>query len=71
VNAIVKNVEYIIGKYGSKIDSDNKLLVTYWKLVDKVEINKEGFNTQSFLKLATNASDILNARMLIESIEKE
>ncbi|TPF18075.1 hypothetical protein CBE79_04780 [Priestia megaterium] len=70
-NQIVKNVEYIFNKYGNKIDSDKKLLLTYWKLVDKVEMDKENFSTTSFIELASNPSDILNARMLLEAINKE
>ncbi|MEM4994805.1 hypothetical protein WKH56_19785 [Priestia sp. SB1] len=71
MNQIVKNVEYIIEKYGDKISSDKHLLLSYWKLVDKVEMNKENFNTASFIQKASSPEAILNAKRLLEVIEKE
>ncbi|MGG0308251.1 hypothetical protein ABEY43_06005 [Priestia megaterium] len=71
MNAVVKNVEYILEKYGSRISSDKHLLLTYWKLVDKVEMDKENFNTKSFIEKATDPAIILNSKLLLESIEKE
>lgn len=71
MNAIVKNVECILEKYGNKIKSDKHLLLTYWKLVDKVEMDKENFNTVSFIEKATDPAVILNSKLLLESIEKE
>ncbi len=71
MNAIVKNVEYIIEKYGSKLESGNHLLILYWKLFDKIEISKESISTQQFIKSATSPADIISSRYLLESIEKE
>jgi hypothetical protein len=70
-NQVVSNVEYILNKYGSKIASDKHLLLTYWKLVDKVEMDKENFNTKSFIEKATDPEVILNSKRLLESINKE
>ncbi len=71
MKSIVDNVEYIIEKYGSKLESDNHLLVLYWKLFDKIDITKESIDTQQFIKLATPSADIINSKYLLEAINKE
>jgi len=69
-NKVLSNVEYIIEKYGNKIISDKHLLLSYWKLVDKVEMDKENFNTVSFINKATDPEVILNSKRLLESMRE-
>jgi len=69
-NKVLSNVEYIINKYGSKLESDNHLLVLYWKMFDKIEVTKSTIDTQQFILKSTNSSDILNAKLLLEAMKE-
>ena len=71
MNAIIKNVEYILDKYGSKVKEDKKLIMLYWMIFDKVKMDKETIDTNDFLTKATLPCHIISARHLIESINKE
>lgn len=65
--AVYKNVVSLYKKYGEKIDSEKKLIITYWKLIDGVKMDKDTIDTKSYLEKATNPADIIDAKMLYDS----
>lgn len=69
-NKIQKQVKYILDNYGNKIKTERQVVLLYWKIFDKVEMNKENISTPDFLNKATNMSDITNAIFLIKNYRR-
>lgn len=68
-NELYYKVKFIIDKYGHKLNNEKEFLMAYWKVQDEVVVDKENFNTKSFLSTATNPSTLLSYKRLIESEE--
>ncbi|MGG3920506.1 hypothetical protein ABEV41_00900 [Geobacillus thermodenitrificans] len=69
-NKILENVEWLLGKYNNVIDSEKKLVLLYWKHIDKINVTKESIPTQEYLSRATNPQIISDAYWLIKIREE-
>ena len=70
-NNVLDNVKYILDKYSKHIRTDKQLLLLYWQQIDGVEMDKQAISTPDFLHKATNANDILSAKLMLDILERE
>lgn len=70
-NKILKNVEWLLEKYKDAIDNEKKLILLYWKHIDKINVTKDSIPTQEFLSKTTNPQVIGDAFALLKIIEAE
>lgn len=69
-NKVIKNVEVLLKHFGKHVKNDRRLVLLYWQRIDKLNITKENISTQDFLHKATNPTDIVNAKMMLDCIKK-
>jgi hypothetical protein len=69
-NKILENVERFLEKYNNVIDDEKKLILLYWKHIDKLNVTKDSIPTQEFLSRATNPQVIGDAYYLIKIREE-
>jgi hypothetical protein len=69
-NKILENVEWLLEKYNNVIDNEKKLILLYWKYIDKLNVTKDSIPTQEFLSRATNPQVISDAYYLIKIREE-
>ncbi len=67
-NKIISNVEYIIKHFGDRIKSDMHLILVYWQRIDQVNMDKKSISTEDFLNKATNPTDIVSAKVMLECV---
>ncbi|MBE2917334.1 hypothetical protein HPK02_00135 [Anoxybacillus flavithermus] len=65
-NKVLENVEWLLEKYNNVIDNEKKLILLYWKYIDKINVTKDTIPTQEFLSRATNPQVIGDAYYLIK-----
>lgn len=65
-NKVLENVEWLLEKYNNVIDNEKKLILLYWKYIDKINVMKDTIPTQEFLSRATNPQVIGDAYYLIK-----
>lgn len=70
-NNVLHNVKYILDNYGEHIKNDKQLILMFWKVIDKVEMDKESISTVDFIKHSTDVTEILSSKILLEIMEKE
>ncbi|PAD70570.1 hypothetical protein CHH83_01845 [Bacillus sp. 7586-K] len=63
---IIKNVEWLLENYGDKVNTDKKLILLYWQLVDEIQMDKINISTKDFILKATMPNEILDAKCLID-----
>lgn len=69
-NKVLENVEWLLEKYNNVIDNEKKLILLYWKYIDKINVMKDTIPTQEFLGRATNPQVIGDAYYLIKIREE-
>jgi hypothetical protein len=60
------NVEEILRDYPYTRNSDKKLIIKYWEIVDKISMNSIDEFLHGFMVKATNPESIRRARQLIQ-----
>jgi hypothetical protein len=69
-NKVLENVEWLLEKYNNVIDNEKKLVLLYWKHIDKLNVTKDSIPTQEFLNRATNPQVFGDAYWLIKIREE-
>jgi hypothetical protein len=69
-NKVLENVELLLDKYKNVIDNEKKLVLLYWKHIDKLNVTKDSIPTQEFLNRATSPQVIGDAYWLIKIREE-
>lgn len=67
---IINNIDKLIKNHGNKIHNDKQLLLAYWHIVDKVEMDRNAISTKSFLSKASDPKAILNAKIMYDIIKE-
>lgn len=65
-NQVLENVKCLLEKYKNIIDNEKKLILLYWKHIDKINITKDSIPTQEYLSKATNPQIIGDCYYLIK-----
>jgi rRNA processing protein Krr1/Pno1 len=68
-NKILENVQILLNKYGKKLDTEKKLVVAYWKIIDKIDMKDGKISVDDFLNRATDPVAIIDAMYMIQAIE--
>lgn len=69
MNQIINNVEKLLDTYGDKLKTDHHLLLTYWSMVDGIDMTDKRMSTLSFIEKATDARHILDAKQMLECMK--
>jgi hypothetical protein len=69
-NKVLENVEWLLEKYNNVIDDEKKLILLYWKHIDKLNVTKDSIPTQEFLSSSTSPQVIADAYWLIKIREE-
>lgn len=65
-NQVLENVEMILEKHKNIIDSEKKLILLYWKHIDKINVTKDSIPTDEWLNKSTSGQIIADAYYLIK-----
>lgn len=67
MNKVIKNVEYLLNTYGEdKLNTDKKLVLMYWREIDKIPMDKTHIDTAAWLEKSTPANVICDAKCLLD-----
>jgi len=69
-NKILENVEWLLSKYKDVIDDEKKLVLLYWKYIDKINITKDSIPTNEWINRSTSGQIIADAYHLIKIREE-
>jgi hypothetical protein len=58
-NKVLENVEWLLEKYNNVIDNEKKLVLLYWKHIDKLNVTKDSIPTQEFLSNRTTSPQVI------------
>jgi len=70
MNQIVKNVQAIMKKYKGKLDTDNKLVLMYFKEFQNLKFDGQYISTVDYLNMKVKPEDIVNAKHILELLEE-
>jgi hypothetical protein len=70
MDEIIENITQLYDAYGDKIDTDKKLMLMYWKDIDKCKVTKAGIDTGDFISKSTDASFIINGLRLYRILQE-
>jgi hypothetical protein len=60
----------LLVNYGEQIKTNRHLLLMYWKTYDNCRIDSRYISTQDFIHKCTSPTDILNAKLFLDSIRE-
>ncbi|UUV47080.1 hypothetical protein [Bacillus phage vB_BanS-Thrax5] len=66
----MKNVQALHNKFGNKLNTDEKWIITYWNKIDKIDMSDGKFEVKDILNKATSPADILSTVMLLKVLEQ-
>jgi len=70
MNQIVKNVQAIMKKYKGKLDTDNKLVLMYFKEFHNLKFDGQYISTVDYLNMTVKSEDIVNAKHILKLLEE-
>jgi hypothetical protein len=70
-NKVLENVEWLLEKYNNVIDNEKKLVLLYWKHIDKLNVTKDSIPTQEFLNNRTTSPQVIADAYWLIKIREE
>jgi hypothetical protein len=70
MHQIVDNVKELLAEKGSIIKTNKHLLLHYWLKFDEMRVDSRYMSTQDFIHKCTSPTDILNAKLFLDSIRE-
>lgn len=67
---LMRNVEALHNKFGSKLKTDEQWIIAYWNKINKIDMSDGKFEVKDILNKATSPADILSTVMLFKVLQQ-